>query len=584
MSVHETAKRVSAMGDDELRAAYEATKADATDTSLVIHHLAATELTKRGIGLGSLSPFHVKPAEVQRVTLRADDLPPDLAKTAVLPDIVDMVTVLDDTGFSIVLEPLDDDLWDFDTPFKDNDGGGWEESLAKADELQVGDFVSWNSSGGRAKGKVRRIVRTGSVDVPDSSFTIASEPDDPAVLITVWDDNGPTDTVVGHKRSTLTRIEPLKQEMAKTIRHEGSKWCVYSERTGRPFGCYPTKEEAEERLRQMEMFKADTPETFAPPAGVRAAARRAQGWIRDGKAGSGFTSTGSRRASQLAAGEKVSLDTIRRMRSFFARHEPDKKAKGFVSGEKGFPSPGRVAWDAWGGDAGKAWADRIYRRYAVDKDRPGESAWSRGYNTEYYEAKRDILSKGPTCALCKKAKATEVDHKRPLKQGGTNARSNLRAVCRNCNRKSGGSIRSDAKKSEFGWVSKSVDERRYTMGPMYIPNSVDAQGEWTDETELQQAVWDYVRSGDRRIRLQHNRDIVAGEWVEVLTWPYEVQVPMFQPELNAKTTQVMTFPKNTVFLGVVWEPWAWDLVKSGALRGYSIGGNAARVLADLPEA
>ena len=46
------------------------------------------------------------------------------------------------------------------------------------------------------------------------------------------------------------------------------------------------------------------------------------------------------------------------MYSFFSRHEVDKKAKGFSTGEEGFPSPGRVAWDAWGGDAGFSFAKR----------------------------------------------------------------------------------------------------------------------------------------------------------------------------------------------------------------------------------
>jgi hypothetical protein len=49
----------------------------------------------------------------------------------------------------------------------------------------------------------------------------------------------------------------------------------------------------------------------------------------------------------------------KRMNSYFARHEVDKQAEGFTQGEKGFPSPGRVAWDAWGGDAGKSWASNI---------------------------------------------------------------------------------------------------------------------------------------------------------------------------------------------------------------------------------
>ena len=47
------------------------------------------------------------------------------------------------------------------------------------------------------------------------------------------------------------------------------------------------------------------------------------------------------------------------MHSFFHRHEVDKKATGFNSDEEGFPSAGRVAWDAWGGDAGMSWVDSL---------------------------------------------------------------------------------------------------------------------------------------------------------------------------------------------------------------------------------
>ncbi len=98
---------------------------------------------------------------------------------------------------------------------------------------------------------------------------------------------------------------------------------------------------------------------YKVPSGVQSAAKRALKWIADGKAGGGFTSTGRRRASQLAAGGSVSRDTVARMKSYFARHAVDKKATGFNSGEEGFPSPGRVAWDAWGGDAGRTWVNRV---------------------------------------------------------------------------------------------------------------------------------------------------------------------------------------------------------------------------------
>lgn len=127
-------------------------------------------------------------------------------------------------------------------------------------------------------------------------------------------------------------------------------------------------------------------------------------------------------------------------------------------------------------------------------------------------------------------------------------------------------------------VSKALDEKQFTLGPMYIPNQMDAHDEWTDDVELQQAVWKYVQSGDRRIRLQHNRDVVAGEWVEIMTLPYQTQVPMLKAD---GTTQPVNFPENTVFLGVIWEDWAWDKIKKGEIRGYSIGGRAERMYVDL---
>ena len=133
-------------------------------------------------------------------------------------------------------------------------------------------------------------------------------------------------------------------------------------------------------------------------------------------------------------------------------------------------------------------------------------------------------------------------------------------------------------------VSKAVSEEMFTLGPMYIPDRLDAHSEWTDAEELQKAVWDYVKGGDRRIRLQHDRDEVAGEWVEVMTWPYEVEVPMMRKDVSGNDTHEPTmFPANTVFLGVKWKPWAWELVKAGKIRGYSIGGRAERLFVDLED-
>jgi hypothetical protein len=137
------------------------------------------------------------------------------------------------------------------------------------------------------------------------------------------------------------------------------------------------------------------------------------------------------------------------------------------------------------------------------------------------------------------------------------------------------SVDDDAMKAEpvaeMELIHKSVAEKRFTLGPWYIPNRLDAHNEWTDADELQAGLWDYVRKGDRGIRLQHNRDIVAGEWVEAMQLP----VPMRMQK--AADGGDVEYPEGTVFLGVVWKPWAWDLVKNGKIKGFSIGGSSARL-------
>lgn len=246
----------------------------------------------------------------------------------------------------------------------------------------------------------------------------------------------------------------------------------------------------------------EAPQTFVPPQSVRDEAKRAIAWIEEGHAGANFTSVGRTRASQLANGEGVSRETLARMKSFLARHEVDSEGQGYKQGDEGYPSPGRVAYAAWGGKPAKAWVDKLFRQYDLAK--------SYGQIESVYKA----------------------------------------------------------------------DEKRFTLGPWYIPDQQDAHGEWTDTHELQNALWNYVKGGDRRIRLQHNKSVVAGEWVEAMTWPYPVTVPVTKAD---GTSEDITYPAGTVFMGTQWEPWAWELVKKGKLTGYSIGGKAERMLVDLPE-
>jgi len=70
----------------------------------------------------------------------------------------------------------------------------------------------------------------------------------------------------------------------------------------------------------------------------------------------GGTAVGVARARDISNGKNLSDDTVKRMHSYFSRHEVDKKGQGFQQGEDGFPSAGRIAWALWGGDAGQTWA------------------------------------------------------------------------------------------------------------------------------------------------------------------------------------------------------------------------------------
>lgn len=89
-----------------------------------------------------------------------------------------------------------------------------DENRAAPDALSVGDFVSWNNPGGRARGKIERIERDGSINVPNSDFTITGTEDDPAALIRLYrmgeEDYEATDTLVAHKFSALTKIDDLR--------------------------------------------------------------------------------------------------------------------------------------------------------------------------------------------------------------------------------------------------------------------------------------------------------------------------------------------------------------------------------------
>ena len=116
-----------------------------------------------------------------------------------------------------------------------------------------------------------------------------------------------------------------------------------------------------------------------PTDGMREEAQRYRDWKSDGEAGG--TEVAAARARQILSGDELSADTVITMAAWFARHEVDKQGEGFSPDEDGYPSPGRVAWAAWGGDPGQSWANAKADRIKALQDRKMEEA--RPYPNEH---------------------------------------------------------------------------------------------------------------------------------------------------------------------------------------------------------
>lgn len=543
-----------------------------------------------------------------------------------------------------------------------------------------------------AHGVVDRVEREGTVTIPGTDESVEATSEDPVAVITVWADTESgykeTDRRVARLFSSLrVSQEPLEKASAKvmeTLREKAKKHnedvgAAKGKRTsartlaavfergigayrGNPGSVRPSVTSAEQwaygrvngflHALKTGRFKrspydtdllpkehslsskksVDLKESFVPPEGAQEAGSRALNWIAEGHAGAGFTDVGRARAGQLARGDAMSEETIRRMASFLARHEGDSRAEGFSSGEDGFPSPGRVSWDAWGGDAGKTWADMLVARFnreekqacpvatgdvAVNLENRQTAIEVADYgpmnpalpNDDYWEHLSEYFGTTPeearstVCGNCAAFDVTshmkdciadgisedevEPDPYEVVNAGDLGYCRIFKFKCasaRSCSAWiSGGPItdeNAETKELAKAQFMRKADEKQFTLGPLYVPDFMDAHGEWTDSEELQNAVWGWVRAGDRRIFLQHDMDVVAGEWVEVMTMPQPWTVEMM--DATGESIGQVTYPKDTVFLGVVWNDDAWADVKAGKLRGYSIGGYSDRMMADLP--
>ena len=209
---------------------------------------------------------------------------------------------------------------------------GGERALAGS--LSVGDFVSWNSSGGRARGQIKEIVTDGSVNPPNTSISINGTEKDPAALIQIyrqveggWEE---TDTLVGHKFSTLTKIADL------------------------PLAPEPEEDE-ENNLDDSVIEEREV--NLTPPAYMRAAARQGLKYYEEGYGGDGLVERTIREARAMARGS-VTADKWVRLRAWISRHLADLDSPAARPDSDDYPSPGVVAHLLWGSGPSKRAAQR----------------------------------------------------------------------------------------------------------------------------------------------------------------------------------------------------------------------------------
>lgn len=122
----------------------------------------------------------------------------------------------------------------------------------------------------------------------------------------------------------------------------------------------PTQVVQKKKVKCQHESVIEADESYEPTDEMAAEAELGLKWREE--YGRGGTEVGVARARDISNKRNLSFDTVKRMNSYFARHEVDKEAIGWEDGEEGFPTAGRIAWQLWGGDAGRDWAARIVER------------------------------------------------------------------------------------------------------------------------------------------------------------------------------------------------------------------------------
>ena len=149
----------------------------------------------------------------------------------------------------------------------------------------------------------------------------------------------------------------FKRYESQKVERDGYNVVAFYDTDEQAARAYSSSHPTAKNIAEVEIENADGI-NLDVPSGVKSEAQRGLDWRREfGRGGIGP----GQQTARMLVGNKMTVARVRKMRSYLARHEVDKKGEGWAPGQKGFPSAGRIAWALWGGDAGKAWSNKVMR-------------------------------------------------------------------------------------------------------------------------------------------------------------------------------------------------------------------------------
>ena len=164
-----------------------------------------------------------------------------------------------------------------------------------------------------------------------------------------------------------------------------SGWAVVKTEDDEVMGCHSSKAEADDQLTALNIAEygdeGRAADSYPPTDGMVEEAQRGLDWRSE--YGRGGTSIGIARARDIVNRKDLPINTWRRIKAYFDRHEIDKQGEGWSPDQDGYPSNGRIAWALWGGDAGYSRSQAIMEDFNNDERSVMDETQIRGIDGIY---------------------------------------------------------------------------------------------------------------------------------------------------------------------------------------------------------